>query len=98
MELADDRRVRAIALLEARHSFPGPFEFRIVTRPDGKAPVLAALVAVAGGAERLVGLTERSSAAGTYVSLRARVQVDRAEHVLDVYEVLKQVDQVVTIL
>ena len=29
----DDRRERALALLESQHTFPGPFDFRVVTRP-----------------------------------------------------------------
>lgn len=98
MELADDRRGRVIALLEAQHSFPGPFQFRIVTRPDGRAVVLAALLAAVGGSERLIDVNERASCAGTYVSLRVLVTLDHAEHVLDIYEVLKQVEQVVTVL
>lgn len=98
MELADNRRERVIALLEARHRFPGPFEFRVVTRPADRAVVLSALSAAAGGSERLLDVGERASCAGTYVSLRVQVQMDRAEHVLDVYEVLRQVEQVVTVL
>jgi putative lipoic acid-binding regulatory protein len=98
VELTDERRQRAIALLQAQHSFPGPFEFRVVTRPGGKGLVLQALLAGAGGVGRLVDVSERASCAGTYVSLRVRVNLDRAEHVLDVYEVLKNVEQVVTVL
>lgn len=98
MQLADTRRERAIALLEARHQFPGPFEFRIVTRPPDRAIVLAALQAAAGSAERLHDVSERASCAGNYVSLRVLVTLDHASHVLDVYDVLKQVPQVVTVL
>lgn len=98
MEQAGDARQRALALLEAQHAFPGPFEFRVVIRPEGRGGALAALLAAAGGSDVLVDVNERPSSGGKYVSLRVRVELASAEKVLDVYEVLKQVEHVITIL
>ena len=94
----DDRRERALALLESQHQFPGPFEFRVVTRPAHRPGALGAVLAVAGGSEALIEVTERSSGRGNYVSMRVRVTVESAGVVLDVYDVLKRVEGVITVL
>jgi putative lipoic acid-binding regulatory protein len=93
-----DRRERALALLDSQHAFPGPFEFRVVIRPDGRPAALGALLAAAGGSERLIEVTERSSERGNYVSLRVKVQLESSAVVLDVYEVLRRVDGILTVL
>lgn len=98
METPSDPRLRAIALLEAQHEFPGPFEFRIVTRPVGRAAALGALMSAAGETAVLVTISERTSMGGKYVSLRVKVHLETAERVLDVYEVLREVDDVITAL
>ena len=97
MEPAGDARQRALALLEAQHAFPGAFEFRVVIRPEGRAAALGALLAAASGGE-LLDVTERPSSGGKYVSLRVKVHLEHAERVLDVYEVLRQVEHVITVL
>jgi putative lipoic acid-binding regulatory protein len=94
---ADPRR-RAIALLESQHVFPGPFEFRVVIRPDGRAAALGALISAAGPEASLLEVTERASQGGRYLSLRVKVHLDSADVVLDIYEVLREVDQVITAL
>ncbi|MEQ1503990.1 MAG: DUF493 domain-containing protein [Myxococcota bacterium] len=98
MEREGDPRQRALALLESQHAFPGPFEFRVVLRPEGRAAALGALMSAAGPDSSLIDVTERASHAGRYLALRVKVQLDRAEQVLDVYEVLKEVDEVITAL
>lgn len=98
MESPSDPRQRALALLEAQHAFPGPFEFRVVTRPVGRAAALGALMSAAGESAVLIDVSERASMGGKYVSLRVKVHLEGAERVLDVYEVLRQVDEVITAL
>lgn len=93
-----DPRERAIALLESQHAFPGVFEFRVVIRPAARTPALGAVLAVTGGAASLVEVTERPSAQGNYVALRIRTRVAEATRVLDVYEVLRGVEGVLTVL
>jgi putative lipoic acid-binding regulatory protein len=94
----DERRERALALLESQHSFPGPFEFRVVTRPPDRSGAISAVLATVGGSERLIEVTERSSERGNYVAIRVRVTVDAATVVLDVYEVLRGVEGVITVM
>jgi putative lipoic acid-binding regulatory protein len=93
-----DPRQRAIALLESHHAFPGVFEFRVVIRPGARSAALGAVLAVTGGSLSLVDVTERPSSAGNYASLRVKVRVEAAAGVLDVYEVLRGVDGVLTVL
>lgn len=94
----DDRHSRARDLLEANHVFPGPFEFRVVVRPVHRSAVVTAVVTAAGGSDTLLGIDEKASAQGTYVSLRITVRADSADHVLGVYEVVRTVDGVLTVM
>lgn len=93
-----DEVARAIALLESQHDFPGPFEFRVVIRPAHRSAAVAALLAAAGGSETLLEVGERSSSHGNYLALRIRVHVDTPQRVLQVYEVVRQVEGVLTIM
>lgn len=93
-----DPRQRMIALLESQHAFPGVFEFRVVIRPAARSAALGAVLAVTGGSGALVDVNERPSSAGNYASLRVKVRVEAATGVLDVYEVLRGVDGVLTVL
>ncbi len=98
MSDAEERVARAIALLESQHEFPGPFEFRVVLRPQHRGAAVAALLAAAGGSHTLLEVTERSSSHGNYLALRVRVQVQSSRTVLEVYEVVRQVEGVLTIM
>jgi putative lipoic acid-binding regulatory protein len=97
VDLPTDPRERALALLEANHAFPGPFEFRVVL-PEARSAAVGALVASVGSSERVVEVGERRSANGTYVAVRVRVELQQATDVLDAYEVLRAVSGVVTVL
>jgi putative lipoic acid-binding regulatory protein len=97
-EGVDPRRLRALALLESQHTFPGPFEFRVVMHPEGRAAVLGAMMSAAGPDALLLDVSERSSTNGKYLSLRVKVRLGRAEDVLEVYEVIRAVDDVITAL
>lgn len=96
METDVDARERALALLRNHHEFPGAFEFRAVVRPENRSAVVSAVVAAVSHPSPLRGLTERLSRQGNYVSVRIRVEVQSAEEVLDVYEVLRALDGVLT--
>ena len=85
-------RASARDLLEAQHDFPGPFEFRLVVQPEARASVVTAIAAVVAA----VGtVSQRESKKGTYLSIRVEAQVDSADQVLDVWEVLKGLDGVI---
>ena len=91
-------RDRALALLRDQHEFPGEFSFRVVVHPPSRSTILSAVVAAVGEGGTLVRVSERASRKGTYIALHIRVQVDDAETVLDVYEVLKGVDGILTVM
>lgn len=91
-------REEALALLAQQHVFPGPFEFRVVVRPPVRGAVISAMVVAAGAAARLEHVGERASKHGKYVALAVTIHVPAPEQVLDVWEILKSVDGVVTSL
>ncbi len=84
----------SLALLRSVHSFPGPFEFRVVVHPPQAPSVLSAMTAAAGPASKVVHVDERRSAQGKYLALHVQIHLENAEDVLEVYGVLKQVEGV----
>lgn len=93
-----DPVARARALLEAHHTFPGPFEFRVVVRPVHRSAAVTAVAHAVGGSESLLSIDERRSSQGTYVSLRIRVHAETVDTVLGVYEVIRTVEGVLTVM
>jgi putative lipoic acid-binding regulatory protein len=89
-------RADALALLRQNHEFPGLYKFRAVVRAGGSVAVVTALGAMVG--DRVRNIEEAPSKNGNYVSVRLDVHLDGAEQVLDVYELLRTLDQVVTLL
>ena len=87
-----DPRATSKALLESGHQFPGPFEFRVVVRPEAVVSVVTAIAAVVG---RPGDVDQRKSSGGKWISVRYRVDVQSADEVLDVYGVLREVKEVV---
>lgn len=92
----DDRCGAALALLEAHHTFPGPFTFRVVTRPAAAPTIVAAVRAAVG--EGPLDVAERRSKGGNYLALHLTGVVSGAEHVLEVFDVLRAVDGVIAVL
>jgi putative lipoic acid-binding regulatory protein len=93
-------RARAIALLEANHTFPTEYALSVVARNAGE---VAARVKAAAfedvPAERPTGTHETlPSSGGKYVSHRLTIYCESAEHVLRVYARLRSIDGVLTIL
>jgi putative lipoic acid-binding regulatory protein len=91
-------RAESLDLLRSQHQFPGVFEFRVVIRPGKRSTVVSAMTAAAGPGARLEGVRERNSRNGNYVALRVGIDVDDAERVLDVYEVLKALDGILAVM
>lgn len=91
----DEGRSRAIGLLESQHVFPGPYEFRVVVRADGVSTVVSALAAALARPSRV---DERRSGAGRWVSIHYKVEIRSAVEVLDVYDLLRGMEQVVLVL
>jgi len=91
MEHAD-----ALDLLQASHTFPGPFRFRVVVRAGSTPAVVSAVSATLGRA--VDNITEKPSRNGTYVSVRIETTVQTAQEVLDTYAVLQTMDPVLATL
>lgn len=89
-------RNEALELLRQQHSFPGPFDFRVVVKSGTGAQVLSALAAGAGADAVVEDVQSRASSKGTYEALVVRMRVGSAEQVLDVYSLLPELPNVVT--
>lgn len=87
-------RDEALELLRSNHDFPGPFQFRVVVRPPAAAGTVTAMAAAAGDNATVLDVEERHSSKGTYVALHVRIELQAAEAVLDVYEVLGTMEHV----
>lgn len=86
-------RDAALELLRTQHDFPGPYRFRAVVRAGESTSVVTAVSATTAD---IRSVEEAPSRKGTYVSLRVTAHVETAEQVLDVYEVLGRLDEVIT--
>lgn len=91
-------RDEALALLIETHTFPGPFELRVVAYPEAVTLVVSAVSAALTLPEGVLDVRDRPSRTGRYISLKVRVHVASAEEVLGLYEVLRSVSGVVTTL
>lgn len=86
-------RDQTLELLQSSHTFPGPYRFRAVVRAGESAVVVSAVSAATGS---VTHVDESTSRKGTYTSVRVLAEVETAEQVLDVYEVLGALDAVIT--
>jgi putative lipoic acid-binding regulatory protein len=93
-------RAAAIRLLESTHTFPCEHVFRVIVRAAGDDAdrVLASLAAFAGLSDLAGRVTRAPSRQGTYVSLRVTLPCATAERLLDVYEHLGGLKEVVRYL
>ncbi|MEZ4320086.1 MAG: DUF493 domain-containing protein [Myxococcota bacterium] len=88
-------REGALELLRSQHTFPGVYTFRVVVRPDFTTGVVTAIAAALGERGSVRDVVERASRAGNYMSLHVQADMDGAEVVLDVYDVIGKLDGVV---
>ena len=98
--LSDDPRARAIALLEATHQFPVDYLVSVITVTE-ETVVVQVRAAVEVGLE--APLDEGAyqtvlSGGGRYASHRFTVRCASAEAVLDLYERLRKIEGVKSIL
>jgi putative lipoic acid-binding regulatory protein len=88
---------RLIALLESQHTFPGPYEFKVIYRnsPGLGEGILAAITDTTGhvvaGEPSL-----RSSSTARFVAMTFAMELGEARAVLEVYAALKTLDSVVS--
>ena len=97
---AEDDRERSLALLRAQHQFPGAYDLSVIA--VSTAAVAAAVrAAVEDGLAEPLGRDAHQvipSTGGKYASHRFVVYLRAAEDVLALYDRVKQVTGVVTIL
>ena len=98
----EEARERARALLEATHVFPCEYFLMVIARHDESITerLVAAVNQATARAFEATGkdLLLRPSSGGKYVSHRFSVQVEHAGEVLRLYEVVKGVEGVVTVM
>lgn len=91
-------RAEAIALLEAEHTFPGSFQFRVVVRPTHRDAVVSSMAQSVELPTHVAVVEERPSSKGTYLALRVTLPLTQAEEVLVVYASLNDHEGVLTSL
>jgi len=93
-----ESRERLSALLQAQHSFPGPYAFKVIFRNEpGRAEALVEAVCSATKLEEpQQPPTLRSSAGARFVSMSLELQVGNVEDVLAVYDVLSGRDDIIS--
>lgn len=87
-------RDSALTLLRDQHRFPGPYVFRIVVRPTVVSAVVSAVAAALGTGSSLESVDERVSRGGKYTAVHLHTIVATPEVVLDVYDVVSKLDNV----
>jgi putative lipoic acid-binding regulatory protein len=97
-ETEEDRRRRAIELLEANHAFPCEFSVSVISRND-PAVTAAVLAAARLGPDVPDGAHEQKPSQGAkYVSHRLKIPCPTADEVLQLFARLRAVDGVITVL
>ena len=89
---------RLLELLEAQHTFPGPYMFKIFYRnqPATGDAIVAAICDRCGIDPKAVTPSLRASSGARFVSMSLAVELSAATQVLDVYAALKELDSVIS--
>ena len=93
---SDEARARALALLEATHEFPCDYSLTVIA--ISRESTADELIRVMRHIEESPSYSARPSAGGKYVSHKFSVRVSAAGQVLELYELVKTVEGVVTVL
>lgn len=97
--MSDDEK-RRLDLLEANHEFPGDYPITVIAL-NSDAVTAALVESVQEGLAAPLGdeaRETRSSSGGKYLSHRLRVPCESAADVIRLYERVRRVDGVVTVL
>jgi putative lipoic acid-binding regulatory protein len=97
MENGEDPVRRALDLLLSAHTFPGPFELRVVAAPSAREPILEA-VRNHVGPDGVIGVTERPSRTGAWLAVRVTVLAQTPDTVLELYAIVRAVEGVQAVL
>lgn len=92
------KRADSIELLNATHSFPCSFEFKVIGNASDQfvALVLETITQVTSEADP--PHSTRTTPGGRHISVTAEPMVQQAEHVLEIYDRLKGIEGVVMLL
>ena len=95
-EQQESQRLRD--LLESQHRFPGPYTFKVIYRSgDGMtARICAAISGVTGSEVHDDQFSVRESSSAKFLSMTVDIDMQSAQHVLDVYAVLSKVEDIVS--
>ncbi len=85
-------------LLDSQHHFPGSYTFKVIYRSEeGMTAQICAAISESTGIEiRDEDFAVRESSSANFLSMTLEIEVERAQHVLDVYEVLSKVENIVS--
>lgn len=98
-ESAEQKRARALDILQASHTFPGSFTFTVIARSrDGVTTEIRQLVEVDDAPLAEEHFVVTASSGGKYISHRMVVQVSDAAHVLALYEQFRAIEGVIQLL
>jgi len=98
-ETTEQKRARALDILQASHSFPGAYTFTVIARSrDGVTAEIRELVEVEGAPLADEHFVVTASSGGKYVSHRMVVHVADAERVLALYEQFRAIEGVIQLL
>lgn len=97
--MGDDTHQKARALLEQTHEFPTNYRIRVIVHnlPTITTRIVATLEASGTPLTEPLS-TPRSSREGTYLSLGLTFDARDADHVLEVYQLVRGVDNVIMCL
>ncbi len=93
-----NNRADSLELLNSTHTFPCSFEFKVIgsAHDDFVRLVLEAVVAITS--DTSPPHSTRTTPGGRHVSVSVEPVVQQAEHVLEIYERLKDLEGVVMLL
>ena len=93
-----EKRADSIELLNATHSFPCPFEFKVIGNASEQFVTLVLEVITSVTAETDPPHSTRTTPGGRHISVTAEPTVQQAEHVFEIYDRLKSLEGVVMLL
>ena len=94
----DLEKQRLRELLESQHHFPGSYTFKVIYRSEeGMTARICDAIGQATGIDiKEDDLSVRESSSANFLSMTLEIEVQSAQDVLDVYEVLSKVENIVS--
>ena len=95
----DSHEARLRALLEAQHSFPGPYLFKVIFKNEqGLRERLVSDMCRTAGVEAPVGEPSvRSSSGGKFLALTVELELRSSDDVLAIYGELQEREDIISV-